>query len=75
MSIYRWRNDDGDQATATLMAPENIPIATGSTPTTTLRLRSDYYSDNPDLGGAPYGLYCLMLEAQGLSRKVMVQVK
>lgn len=35
---YRWRNDDGGEATATWKAPENTPIVINS-PSETLRLR------------------------------------
>jgi len=42
---YRWRNDDGNQATATWMAAENTPVTIPIT-TPSIRLRMEFDNDN-----------------------------
>ncbi|WP_118976503.1 T9SS type A sorting domain-containing protein [Taibaiella koreensis] len=42
---YRWRNDDGNETTATWMAPQNTPVTILST-TTSVRLRLEFDNDN-----------------------------
>ncbi len=49
-TAYRWRNDDGNEITATWKAPENVPIYFAGTDVVRLRIQENYQeSDFPVL--------------------------
>ncbi|TCZ63400.1 T9SS type A sorting domain-containing protein [Flaviaesturariibacter aridisoli] len=45
---YRWRNDDGNEATATWRAPEGTPLSLSNAAGQTLRLRMSYDVSGPE---------------------------
>src|SRR6478735_6812553 len=44
--VWRWRNDDGSETSATWKAAQNIPITIASD--STLRLRIEFFNDGTD---------------------------